>query len=164
MAVLRSLKPPKRPREDCRGLTQGYEERYGIRSSVTLSSKGKTPPWSLIERRPRKPRKTSLHPALRSPDMKEEENPEHQNGDPSASSSSSSSSSSSTARSPEFLTETKDQSSSTSRDTCSSQDAIAMKEDSPAYHNDDSASLYTVAQDPELPTETQEQRCGFVGR
>lgn len=64
------------------------------------------------QRRPRKPRKTRLHPALRSPDMKEE-NPEHQNGDPS-----SSPSSSSTARSPEFLTETKDQSSSTSIEKC----------------------------------------------
>lgn len=45
----------------------------------------------------------------------------------------------------------------------SSQDSIATKEDSPEYHNDDSASLST-AQDPELPTETQEQRCRYVER
>ncbi|THU65749.1 hypothetical protein C4D60_Mb05t06920 [Musa balbisiana] len=86
-----------------------------------------------------------------------EENSEHQNGDPS----SSPSSSSSAARSPEFLTETKDQSSSTSREKCryvECKEQIATKEDSPEYHNDDSASLST-AQDPELPAEKQEQMC-----
>ncbi|KAJ8506152.1 hypothetical protein OPV22_007038 [Ensete ventricosum] len=86
--------------------------------------------------------------------MKEEENPEHQNGDPSASSSSSSSSSS-TARSPEFLTETKDQSSSTSRDKCRSQDTVAMKEDNAEYLNDGPSSCST-AQELNLLAETED--------
>lgn len=127
------------------------------------------------QRRPRKPRKTRLHPALRSPDMKEE-NPEHQNGDPS--------SSSSTARSPEFLIETKDQSSSTSREKCGyvewkeqpswtlfsfsfanlmyhcgliyrSQDTVAMKEDNAEYPSNGPSSSST-AQDLTLLTETEE--------
>ncbi|CAL9100668.1 unnamed protein product [Musa acuminata var. zebrina] len=38
-----------------------------------------------------------------------------------------------------------------------------MKGDNPEYHNKDTASTPT-AQDPELPSETQEQRCRYVER
>ncbi|CAD5170492.1 unnamed protein product [Musa acuminata subsp. malaccensis] len=76
-----------------------------------------------------------------------EENPEHQNGDPS--------SSSSTARSPEFLIETKDQSSSTYREKCGSQDTVAMKEDNAEYPSNGPSSSST-AQDLTLLTETEE--------